>query len=74
MKKPHIEITNEDARCVADGAKHCELISAGWFYSENEDGTEGFYSMPNAFDAGNLCLSDAYQLYKMIQGWAKEDD
>lgn len=56
---------------VEAGGKHCELLANGWTYSENEEGTGAYYSFPSGFDSQNLCLSDAYQLHKMIEAWGK---
>lgn len=67
----HVELTDQDMKRVADGGKHCKLLAVGWVYSENDDGTEGFYSKPDAFDAGNLCLEDAWKLHNMIEAWGK---
>jgi len=69
--KPHIEITKQDMKDVADGGKHCQLIHDGWVYHENEDRTQGFYSNPNGFDCHNLCLDDAYKLNQMIKSWGQ---
>jgi len=73
MSKPHIEITEEQGQQVLRGAKHCELFKAGWNYTENDNGTEGFYSYPQGFDCSNLCLDDAYKLHKMIEAWGSND-
>ena len=67
-----IEITDEQMKNVSDGGKHCELMRAGWAYSENEDGTQGFYSYPGGFDASGLCLDDAWKINRMIQSWGEE--
>lgn len=63
---PHIEITKEDAKRVADGGKHCKLIHAGWVCEE-----DGTYTKPDAFDAIGVCLDDAYKLQTILDRWSE---